>query len=198
MTENIKQEWTLLIQYMIRLVRNPIEGIKNLPEVQWTTLIILQFCLSFVSVILSNIFAPFAISLVNVIISLFSSIIATGLVALFFYYFFLFLYNQKFAFIKVFTLVLFSHIPFAIFHLAGYFFPPADLIGLGLSALLMIVGLVENFSVPKKLATQLMMACYAIFFIYWAMDLVTATQYNSSSQPQTLDQMEKEVTDFFQ
>ncbi len=196
MIEDTKNELPTLFGYLWELVRNPVQEIKKLPEIQWPTLIAFQFCLSLMSVVVSNLLAPFAISLTNVLISLVIAILATGLVSLFFYYFFLILYSRKLDFIKVFTLVLFAHIPFAIFHLAAYFFPPADLIGLAISALLMVVGLVENFQVPRKLATQLMIACYSIFFIYWAAQLITMREQHQNSAPQDLDQIEKEVKDF--
>lgn len=197
MIEDTKNELPTLFTYLWDLVRNPVQEIKKLPEIQWPTLVAFQFCLSLISVVVSNLLAPFAISITNVLISLIIAILATGLVSLFFYYFFLVLYGRKLDFIKIFTLVLFAHIPFAIFHLAAYFFPPADLIGLGISAILMIVGLVENFQVPRKLAQNLMIACYSVFFIYWAVHLITMREHYQESAPQDLDQIEKEVKDFF-
>ncbi len=197
MIEETKKELPSLFSYLWDLVRNPVQEIQNLPEIQWPTLVAFQFCLSLVSVVVSNLLAPFAISLTNVLISLVIAILATGLVSLFFYYFFLIVYSRRLPFIKIFTLVLFAHIPFAIFHLAAYFFPPADLIGLAISALLMVVGLVENFQVPRKLATQLMIACYSVFFIYWAIHLMTMRQHQQSSAPQDLDKIEQEVQEFF-
>jgi hypothetical protein len=189
------KELPSLFTYLWALVKNPIEEIKRIPSIEWPTLLIFQFCLSFISVVVSNLLAPFTISLINVMVSLVVAILATGLVSLFFYYFFLLLYSRQMEFIKIFTLVLFAHIPFAIFHLGAYFFPPADLIGLAISALLMVVGLVENFSVPRKLATQLMIGCYSLFFIYWAVHLITMRQHQESTLPQDLDKIEQEIRD---
>ncbi len=197
MIEDTKKELPSLFGYLWDLVRNPVQEIQNLPSIKWQTLVAFQFCLSLISVVISNLLAPFAISITNVLISLVVAMLATGLVSLFFYYFFLILYSRTLEFIKIFTLVLFAHIPFAIFHLAAYFFPPADLIGLAISALLMVVGLVENFQIPRKLATQLMVACYSVFFIYWAVHLITLHQHRESSVPQDLDKIEKEVNEFF-
>jgi len=183
----------ILFQYLVALVKNPVQQIRTLPTIEWKTLIIFQFCLSLTSVILSNLLAPFAISILNVLVSLAAAVVATTLVSLFFYYFFQILYNRTLDFIRVFTLVLFAHIPFAIFHLAAHFFPPADLIGIGLSAILMIIGLVENFEIPKKVAIQLMIGVYSIFLIYWITQLILRPYGNLITEPHDLDLLEKEV-----
>ena len=94
---------------------------------------------------------------------------------------------------KIFTLVLFSHIPFAIFHLASNIFPPADLVGLGISGILMIIGLVENFDIPKKLSIQLMLSLYSIFIIYWIVQMIAFREVHQMSLPQHLDAIEREV-----
>lgn len=187
-----------LFQYLVALVKNPVQQIRTLPTIDWKTLIIFQFCLSLTSVILSNLLAPFAISILNVLVSLAAAVVATALVSLFFYYFFQILYNRTLDFIRVFTLVLFAHIPFAIFHLAAYFFPPADLIGIGLSAVLMIIGLVENFEIPKKVAIRLMIGVYSIFLIYWITQLILSPYGNLITEPQDLDLLEKEIHKSFE
>ena len=191
--EKTPNELRSLFSYLGALIKNPVQEIKRLPTIQWKTLILFQFCLCIFSVVFSNLLAPYAISLVHMLIALVSSVRALSLSSLFFYYFFLILYNRELPFIKIFTLVLFAHIPFAIFHLAAYIFPPADLVGLGISSLLMIIGLVENFQIPKKLACQLMLGLYLVFFIYWMTHLITQTDLREMSTPQTLDKIEREI-----
>ena len=188
-----KTELKQLFSYIIALVRDPVQQIKILPKVQWKSLILFQFCLCIFSVVFSNLLAPYAISIPHMIVALIASVVALSLVSLFFYYFFLILYNKTLVFKEIFTLVLFSHIPFAIFHLAAYIFPPADLIGLAISGLLMIVGLVENFSIPRKLSIQLMVSLYSIFFIYWVVQMIAFNKVSEMSLPQDLDKIEREV-----
>lgn len=191
--QTTKSQLQTLFTYLVALVRNPLQEIQKLPDIKWKTLLIFQFCLSSTSVVTSNLLAPFAISIAHAIISLVASWVATSLASLFFYYFFLLLYDRKLEFIKIFSLILFGHIPFAIFHLAAYFFPPADLIGLFISALLMIVGLVENFQIPKKLAIRLMVLCYSFFLVYWIYQLLTIHELSRQSLPQDLDKIEREI-----
>lgn len=188
-----KEELQSLFSYLASLLRNPVQNIKTLPHIQWKTLIIFQFCLCAFSVVFSNLLAPYAISFTSILISLVSSVLALSLSSLFFYYFFIILYNRELSFIKIFTLVLFAHIPFAIFHLAGNIFPPADIIGIGVSGLLMIIGLSENFDIPKKLSCQLMLALYSIFIIYWVVQIIAFREVQEMSLPQHLDKIEREV-----
>ena len=193
-----KPQLQVLFKYLRAFIRNPVEEIRRLPEIDWKTLVLFQFALCSVSVGISNLLAPFAISITSVIISLVASILAIGLASLFFYYFFLILYDQTFEFIKLFSLVLFANIPFAIFHLASAFFPPADLLGYGISGILMIVGLSDNFDVPRKLATRLVISLYAILSIYWVIHMITMQSYSREAAPQNLDQIEQEIQDDFQ
>ena len=58
----------------------------------------------------------------------------------------------------------------------------------------MVVGLVENFSVPKKLAMQLMVSLYFVFFLYWAAQLMSIQSHQSMAFPKDLDAIEKEFS----
>ena len=194
--EETKRQLKVLFRYIVALVKHPLDEIKYLPDdVGWKALLIFQFCLSLVSVVFSNLLAPFAISVTHVIISLLSSLVAIALVSLFLYYFFLIVSQRILPFIKIFSLVLFSHIPFAIFHLASYFFPPSDLIGLGLSGVLMVIGLIENFEIEQRLASRLIIALYSVLLIYWSVHIFTVRKHLILSEPQDLDKMEKELNE---
>ena len=197
MIEDTPKELPKLFNYLWALIKNPVEEIKNLPEIKWPTLVAFQFCLSLVSVTIANLLAPFSITFFNVLISLIAAMLATGLASLFFYYFFLIVFEKQLSFIKIFTLVLFAHIPFAIFHLAGYFFPPSDLIGLMISGMLMVIGLVENFNTPKRIAIKLMAICYSVFLVYWIAQMIISQDHVKEAEPKPLDKIEKEVQDFF-
>lgn len=197
MIEDTQKELPKLFSYLIALAKNPAEEIKTLPQIKWPTLLAFQFCLSLTSAVFSALLAPYSITVFNVLASLGAALVATGLVSLFFYYFFLLLYERQLPFIKVFTLVLFAHIPFAIFHLAAAFFPPAELIGLGISGILMVVGLVENFDIPKRLALKLMAICYSVFLVFWIAQMITRQDQLEDAQPKSLDKIEKEVQQFF-
>ena len=191
--EESQKQLVLLFNYLVDFIRHPFDEIKNIPEIQWKALIIFQFCLISFSVIVSNLLAPFAISITHMIISLVSSLLATALISIFFHYLFLIICYKSLNFIKIYSLVLFAHIPLAIFHLASSLFPPSDLIGLGFSAFLMFTGLTERFNIEKRLASKVILILYSVFSIYWMIHLFTFRKYPILTEPQNLDKIEKEI-----
>jgi hypothetical protein len=188
-----KDEIISLFKYLKDLVRNPVESIKQIPSIKFSSLLIFQFFLCAFSVVLSNLLAPYAINIGQVIITIVASFIGLSLTSLFFYYFFLILFGRELSFRSLFTLVLFAHIPFALFHLLYYYFPVADLMGMGFSAILMIVGLVENYNIPRKAATRLLSSLYAMFFLFWIFKTISVYNVSEHSKPQNLDAIEREV-----
>ena len=188
-----KDEIISLFKYLKDLVRNPVESIKRIPSIDFSSLLIFQFLLCAGSVVFSNLLAPYAINIGTIIITIIASFIGLSLTSLFFYYFFLILFGRELSFRSLFTLVLFAHIPFALFHLLYYYFPVADLMGMGFSAILMIVGLTENYNVPKKAATRLMSSLYAVFFIFWVFKTISVYNITEHAKPQNLDAIEREV-----
>ena len=59
---------------------------------------------------------------------------------------------------------------------APSFFPPADIFGLGMEALLLIVGLTENFGLEKKKSLRLVGIVFAMLFALWLMERVSGLQ----------------------
>lgn len=187
------EEVISLFKYLKDLFRNPLQAIKKIPSINFSSLLIFQFLLCAFSVALANLFAPFAINIWVIALTIIASVIGLSMTAMFFYYFFQMSLNRELSFRSLFTLVLFAHIPFALFHLVYYFFPIADLMGMGISATLMVVGLVENYQIPKKLSIRLMAGLYTIFFLFWMINTIKVYSLKELSEPQRLDSIEREV-----
>lgn len=188
-----KEEVVSLFKYLKNFIKNPAKEIQSLPYIPYDSLLIFQFLLCTISVVVSNLLAPFAISIGHLALSVAVSIAALSIVSLTYYYFFLIFFKKELRFRKIFALVLFAHMPFAVFHLGAYLFPPVDVIGLAISCYLMILGLVGNFGFNKKLATQIMVSLYALFLVFWFFNISTSMEINQMSTPQNLDQIEREV-----
>ena len=188
-----KEEVVSLFKYLKNFIKNPVLAIQKLPKIPYNSLLILQFLLCTISVVISNLLAPYAISLGHLVLSVAVSILALSFVTLFYYYFFLFFMKKELSFRKIFALVLFAHMPFAAFHLGAYLFPPVDIVGLAISCYLMIVGLIANFGIEKKKAQTLMISLYSLFFVAWLFKISYTIEMNQISSPQNLDQIEREV-----
>ena len=125
---------------------------------------------------------------VHVFIMPFLTAIMITISTLFFYYIFQIFGDRIIHFRKLLTVVLLANIPFFIFQIMSGLFPPITLFGLGFSALLLIVGLIDNFQLPRKFVIKLIAGIYVLFFIIYASsrinDLEWGKRNNSLNAPE--------------
>ena len=191
--EQQTSEVVSLFSYLIRLIRNPVETIKQIPKIRFSSLIAFQILLCCGSVVISNLLSPYAINVFTLAFSILGSIAGISLLAMALYYFFSVFFHRELSFQSLFTLVLFSYFPFAVLHLFYYYFSAMDLIGMAASSCLMVVGLVENYQIAKRAAIRVMSSVFAIFAIAWIANRITRYEYEKHGLPQTLDSIEREV-----
>jgi len=163
------------------------------PKIRFSVLVVFQFILCGLSVLVSNLLAPFAINTMTILASIIGTFIGITLISTAFYYFFSIFFNRELSFRSLFTLILFCGIPFAFFHFFCYYFPVVDLIGFAITCLMMVVGLAENYQVSKKAAMQVMGCNYLLFVIFWITTSISTYDFNRQSAPQTLDAIESEI-----
>lgn len=157
-----------VINYIFNYLRNPVERIKTLPDWSWATLLITVVCISIASGVLTGLVPPNFFRLMGgIIISPIVGVTTTGLGALFIYYYFQVYEKRTCSFRKLFTLLLFANIPFFIFQVGSELIPPITLVGFAFTALLLAVGLTENFQMEKRRSIRLVTILLAIVFILW-------------------------------
>lgn len=157
-----------VLQTLIRYFKNPIMVIKQMPEWDWRTLVILQLLISLISGILSSLVNLNIWKILHGLIVIPPVALATAVVSsLFIYYAFLFLTQRSLAAKDIFTLVILSNIPFFIFHTFNPFFPPITILGFLFSALLLTVGLVERFQLPRKLVMKVVGSLCGVYLLIW-------------------------------
>lgn len=159
-----------LLQTLLRFLKNPVDVMRSLPEWDWKTLITLQLCISFVSGVLSSLINLNIWGILHGIIIIPPvSLLTAGVTSLFLYYSFLFLTQQNLPHKDLFTLVIFSNIPFFIFHTFSPIFPPITIIGFLFSAMLLIIGLVERFHLSRPMVIKIVGSIWLIYLIIWAL-----------------------------
>jgi hypothetical protein len=94
--------------------------------------------------------------------------IMVAIASLFFYYTFQIFIEKTISFRQLFTVGLFANLPFFILNIAADYLPPISLFGFAFTAILLSIGLVENFSLPKKMVIRLLAILYIIFILVWA------------------------------
>lgn len=157
-----------LIQFLIQFVKNPVQGISILPDWNWPSVFTVQILLAIASGVLSGILKlNFYRIMYGIVLMPVVTTISALLLALFLYYYFQFFENKSESFRKIFILVILSSIPFYIFQIISEYFMPITLIGFAFTALLAIVGLVENFNVQKKRAYIISGGLFVLVLIAW-------------------------------
>ncbi len=98
--------------------------------------------------------------------------VVTALVFGFFVYYFFSLFRATFLdFRRLMSLVSMSLIPYFLFHSVSSYLVPIDLLGFAFTCVLLIVGLVEQFQLDRKLCSKLVGSMALLFFIAWSFAL---------------------------
>ncbi len=169
MIENIKNIFKTIIIFF----KNPIYGIRTMPNYDLKSLIIVQIIVSVIAGCLSSLFNfSFFGFLHGLIIIPFVSLITSGISTLYIYYSFLFLYQKNLPPREVFSLVVMSFVPYFIFLSLSPLLPPITLLGFLFSAILLTIGLVERFSFPKPTVIKVVGSLFIIYFLIWIWDRI--------------------------
>lgn len=174
--EALKNEVREINSYLIPFVKNPIEKIKTIPDWTWTRLIWLQMSIAAATGALAGL-VEHKLSwsiLVGAFISPILTLITLSIASLFFYYCFQIFSERTLQPRKLFTIVLFANIPQFIFQIVTSYIPPIYLVGLAFTGILLLIGLVENFHLDKKLTIKIISSLYAIFLALWISNKISA------------------------
>jgi hypothetical protein len=182
----------ILRDYSKDFLRHPIEKIKRVPRLSWESTVIGVFTINIVCGILR---ALFQFSVINFLISLFITpiiaAIALVLLSLFIYYFFQIIFKETYNFEKISTILFMAYLPGAIFYLGSIFYPPLFVLGLIINAFLVVVGLEENFQLPKKTIIKIVSLGVVLILVFWVKNQFFSP--HTSMDPKSLEQMEQEL-----
>ncbi|MBX2989247.1 MAG: YIP1 family protein [Bdellovibrionaceae bacterium] len=167
--------------------RHPLEEVARLPDWSWKRTFFTLATIAALSGFLAGLFPPGVWKLLQGLI-LFPILVTvmSSLLASFLYYYFQIFERRTVSFARLFTLVAFSLFPFFLFHIASSFFPPSDLFGLAMMAILLVVGLTENFGLEKKRSLRLIIVVFGLLFALWLMERVSVRNLVSSGVTTTL------------
>ena len=173
--QKIKDDLVEIKNSLIPFLRHPMTEIKHSPDWTWHRIFLLQILITastgFLAALVDR---KSAFSLIaSLIVSPILTLLMLGISSLFFYYCFQIFASHTVSFRKLFTIVLFANIPQFIFQILNGFVPPITLVGMAFTALLLLVGFVENLKVDRKLVVRLLAALYAIFFAVWIANLIS-------------------------
>lgn len=198
MWNEIKKDWQEVFAYLKLFIVNPVKQIRYLPEWDWRTNLLFLGALgalagslhgvvsgSFVSMILGFLFLPMSLTVTHFIVS--------G----FFYYFILFILHREVSYKQIFLLLSLANIPLLALYILSPFANPLLLLGVGLSGLLLIVGFVDYFLLPRKPILRLILGLFIFYFLMWVWGSIQILEQkkieNRPITPKNLDILEKEL-----
>lgn len=184
--------------FLLHFLANPVNQIKRCPDWRWRTIVFLQVLLSVVVGLLSGIVARSVTqSLSGIVLLPINYIVGSLLISGFFYYLFLFGFQRACPFKKVYTLVALSGIFHLVLLILAPLLPPVPLVGLAFSALLLVVGFAENFSLDRTKLMKVLSALYLAVFVFWIISTLQTSQrrqeFRNLATPESLDLLEKEM-----
>jgi len=162
--------------YLPMFFRSPVASIQRVPDWDFTNAILLLILVTIPSGILSGVISR---NLMTILWGIFllpvTSLVFTALIAAGFYYLFMAIFRVKVDPVKLFLTVVLASIPFMVIRIVVPVLPPLLPFGVLLSGLLLIVGFVDNFRLPRKQVMNLLGACFAVFMIFWIVQMIQST-----------------------
>ncbi|MCX7977970.1 MAG: hypothetical protein N2578_03105, partial [Bdellovibrionaceae bacterium] len=96
-----------------------------------------------------------------------------ALLAVFLYYYFQVFEKRLVEYLRLLTLVYIANFIFLLFHIPAHYFPFADLIGLAFAAILLVVGLTENFALSRERSLRVIGVLFGMVVLIWLTEKVS-------------------------
>jgi len=180
---------------LVQFLRHPMTEIKNVPDWHWPRIIGLHVVVTAFTAALTGLVEQklsFSI-LFGLFLTPLFTLITFGIMTLFFYYCFQIFAERTISIRKLFTIILFASIPQLFLRIIEAYVPPITLVGMAFTALLLMVGFVENFLLPRKLIVRLIAILYAILFTIWIWDQITSSRMEKNWSHDRIEAPEVEL-----
>lgn len=194
---NAKLHLQEMLQFLKSFCRHPVERMKRPPYWEPRKVFAFQFLLAAASGLIAGILSRSALSvlwgiLVFPVLTVIANLIATIVV----FYGLIFIFDRKVDGARLYHILVLANIPFAILRIFSTFFPPLDILGFFVTGLLLIVGLVENFRIPRKPLLRwiggvtILILC--IWLFYQGRNKDSTSHRSPLATPETLDLLDRE------
>ncbi len=199
--EDLKARLKEVIFFLPSFLKHPFESMKSVPSWDWPAVIMLEVVLAGGSSVLGGIVSRNFLSVIGgVIIGPVRGLAVTFILAGFFYYTCLFWLKTELEFRKLFIVAVMALIPSEILEIISPLARPVNfisLLGIVISAGLLVTGLVENFLLDKKKVFQMVGAASGFVILIWfygiIMDITSNHIKVQDYTPASLDQIHKEL-----
>ena len=156
-----------IFKELLAYLKNPQKKINELPDWDWQTLGAVHLLLAVSSGVAEGIVARKFYQIIGGII--FTPILYTFTLLVFglgLYYVILYYFGKEVSVRRLLTVLVMANIPFLIFQILTPLFSLITLAGFFFSSMILIVGLVNNFSLPRKEVAYLIFGFYTLAFVF--------------------------------
>jgi hypothetical protein len=156
-----------------QFLRDPLGTVRKPLNFSWVFI----FVLLAVSALISGAAAgAITHNVVDFLIGLFifplTSIVSAIVFGFFIYYFFSLFQSTFLDYRRLMSLVSVALVPYFLFHAVSSYLSPIDLVGFAFTCILLIVGLVEQFGLDRKICARLIVGLAILFFIVWSISQI--------------------------
>lgn len=158
-----------LPQLLKTFARDPVSSVKTPLRLSWPAALLLQTAGAAISGICAALVARSTLDfIISVAVFPIVAVMMCSVLTLFLYYLFAGFSSIFLDIRRLNSLVVIAILPFFVLHAFSGFLAPLDLIGFALSAILLTVGLVEQFGLEKKFVLKLLASIFGVFFVVWS------------------------------
>jgi hypothetical protein len=158
---------------MIRMLRDPLGTVRRPLNYSWPLIVVILALSAFVSgAVAGAITRSVADFLVGILLFPITSVITAIVFGFFIYYFFSLFQSTFLDFRRLMSLVAVAVVPYFLFHSVSSYLPPIDLLGFAFTCVLLIVGLVEQFGLERRICSRLVASLGLVFFLVWTLSQI--------------------------
>ncbi|MEK7357582.1 MAG: hypothetical protein AAB250_14105 [Bdellovibrionota bacterium] len=189
----VRQSLRDLPKLLGTFARDPVGTMRSPLTLSWPAITSLVLGSAIVSGVLVGVLSRSLLDfLIGLLLFPLTSLLITIVFTFFIYYFFSLFKSTFLEFTRLASIVSLAMVPYFFVHTFSSFAPPIDLIGFALTGLLLIVGLVEQFGLDRKVCVKLIGGLGAGFFIIWSVVQFQSHAREKTEQersPKTLEEM---------
>ena len=195
---NIRARLGEALRALPHFAKNPVVGMRTLPDWDWPTILILQAGFAAVTASLSHLIGRnFVLMITSLVIAPITHLALVAVFAGFFYYVFKFAFARDVPYRQVYLNTVFASIPTQLILIVAPLLPPLALVGGFGTCLLAYVGFVDNFHIPAKPIRILLGVMFAVYAGLGVQQFLSQKHHHvrmkERASPESMDILEREL-----
>ena len=179
-------------------IKNPVRGMRMLPDWDWPTILILQAAFAAICGVLGNLLDRNILGMFTAIfLAPLGGFLVIGIGAGILYYIFMFGFQREIPYRQVYLHLFFAALPVSIVGIVSGIVPPIIIVGAAACMLLLFVSFVDVFQLERSKSRDLLLVMFGLYFIFWATQLVRTSNSHQKllmkATPESLDILQKEM-----